>query len=639
MANLSNINGKFVVEQTTGYVGVGTTDPNFLIEAAGANSEIALNSTSASIYRLRSTSSDSFIITKNGVGDRLTINGGGDATFAGTLQSGNFAIGAAPSSFGSGVPTITLQGTSANGRGGAIVFKEQDGTVTTNIYSTDGSDGYGTVINAAQGSFRVSVGALAANKLEINSSGNATFAGNVIIHNSSNAPYIDFVENADTGDSKARITMDQIDTNNGTLFFATENAGTLFNQVKITQTGNLLLSNDAASFNTSNAKLNVLPASSGVYQQWNYSPSNDNFSLKLKETVTSGNVRYVFEQINNTTTYPNTLVFNQGNIGIGVTNPGARLELDNPSAFTNMIEYGNVAWNQNTGHGLVAINRGSDGYVQLQITSGVDNADVFTIRNSGTGANIQHNFLSNGNAYHAGNVGIGVSTLNGNGGLMVTNTEGVFANANQKRVASFYDGSVNANNPGIVLGYDDSSTPHGIVAARTQTGSGTIPGLQFFTYDGSWGPRMTILNTGNVGIGTNSPNRKLTIFDGTTNNYLVSAKWYKGDSNFSNPFIVIVSNFTNTSSYPQIIIKINLIGHGISANRAQFTESICTYDLTNGDLQQTTISHKTVGTSAVSAGVFSVSGTSIGFTPLRQTNYDQFKIEADIQSYSATFDY
>ncbi len=87
MANLSNINGKFVVEQTTGYVGVGTTDPNFLIEAAGANSEIALNSTSASIYRLRSTSSDSFIITKNGVGDRLVIAGNGDATFTGGVTA------------------------------------------------------------------------------------------------------------------------------------------------------------------------------------------------------------------------------------------------------------------------------------------------------------------------------------------------------------------------------------------------------------------------------------------------------------------------------------------------------------------------------------------------------------------------
>ena len=109
-----------------------------------------------------------------------------------------------------------------------------------------------------------------------------SISGNITIHSPSNAPYIDFVENADTGDSKARITMDQIDTNNGTLLFATENAGTLYNQVKITQTGNLLLSDDAASFNTANAKLNVLPASSGVYQQWNYSPSNNDFPIRLK---------------------------------------------------------------------------------------------------------------------------------------------------------------------------------------------------------------------------------------------------------------------------------------------------------------------------------------------------------------------
>ena len=159
--------------------------------------------------------------------------------------------------------------------------------------------------------------------IRILSSENIT--GNITLYHPSNAPYINFVENTDISDSKARITMDQVDTNNGTLLFATENAGTLYNQVKITQTGNLLLSNDAASFNTSNAKLNVLPASSGVYQQWNYSPSNENFSLKLKETVTSGNVRYVFDQINNSTTYPNILVFNSGNVGIGTDEPGSKL--------------------------------------------------------------------------------------------------------------------------------------------------------------------------------------------------------------------------------------------------------------------------------------------------------------------------
>ena len=87
MANLSNINGKFVVEQTTGYVGVGTTDPNYPIEVLNASAEIALNASGGSIYRLRSDSTDSFRINKNGVGDRLVIDGSGNSTFAGNVTS------------------------------------------------------------------------------------------------------------------------------------------------------------------------------------------------------------------------------------------------------------------------------------------------------------------------------------------------------------------------------------------------------------------------------------------------------------------------------------------------------------------------------------------------------------------------
>ena len=90
MANLSNINGKFVVEQTTGYVGVGTTDPNYPIEVLNASAEIALNASGGSIYRLRSTSGDSFMITKNGVGDRLVIDGSGNSTFAGTVTAAQY---------------------------------------------------------------------------------------------------------------------------------------------------------------------------------------------------------------------------------------------------------------------------------------------------------------------------------------------------------------------------------------------------------------------------------------------------------------------------------------------------------------------------------------------------------------------
>jgi hypothetical protein len=86
MANLSNINGKFVVEQTTGYVGVGTTDPSYPIEVLNASAEIALNASGGSIYRLRSDSTDSFRINKNGVGDRLVIDGSGNSTFSGQVK-------------------------------------------------------------------------------------------------------------------------------------------------------------------------------------------------------------------------------------------------------------------------------------------------------------------------------------------------------------------------------------------------------------------------------------------------------------------------------------------------------------------------------------------------------------------------
>jgi hypothetical protein len=173
----------------------------------------------------------------------------------------------------------------------------------------------------------------------INVTGGGNFSGNLTLHNSSNAPYIDFTESGATGDSKARITMDQIDTDNGTLIFGTENAGTLYNQMKITETGNLLLSNDAASFNTTLAKVNMVPASNSVYQQWSYSPTDEIFALKLKETVTSGNVRYVFEQNNNGTTYSNVLVFNQGNVGIGTDSPGAKLDVQGTILVNNEIQF------------------------------------------------------------------------------------------------------------------------------------------------------------------------------------------------------------------------------------------------------------------------------------------------------------
>ena len=113
----------------------------------------------------------------------LDINGVADVSS--TLTAGALSI---PSQgfvfnqgFGTGVPTITMTGTANNGRGGAINFKESDGSGgsianTAAIYSTDGAGGNATygglTIATYQGDMKLSTGGLASPRITILSSGN-----------------------------------------------------------------------------------------------------------------------------------------------------------------------------------------------------------------------------------------------------------------------------------------------------------------------------------------------------------------------------------------------------------------------------------------------------------------------------------
>jgi len=161
MANISNINGKFVVEQTTGYVGIGTTDPNFLIEAAGTNAELALNA--SSIYRVRSTSNDEFIITKNGVGDRLTIAGGGNVGIGETNPTSKLHVKDTPVATSGAILTLrNSQATASNTTFGGIFFNSSPGY--------DFSIGKANVNAASTLSFRN--GNTGASLMDIDASGN-----------------------------------------------------------------------------------------------------------------------------------------------------------------------------------------------------------------------------------------------------------------------------------------------------------------------------------------------------------------------------------------------------------------------------------------------------------------------------------
>ena len=620
MANLSNINGKFVVEQTTGFVGIGTTDPAYLLHVNSSDvtngTRIIIENTNGSgkKYGLLSDNTGVFTVRDITAGaDRFSISTLGNATFAGDV--------------------IIAEASNK----GQLFF----GTANTD-YEIKGGGNYGYLsLNAPI--LRFDTGGT--ERMRIDSSGNVgintdspsdLYADQLVVECSSSENGITILSNSTTdnnylmfadgttGDDRFR---GQISYNHQTNFMAF--AVNASNKMYIQENGNVgigrsALLNNALTVTKTDANSNFYEtlaaieicnsnANVGKWRALNFKVGAGNYSETLAgiycqyeafSTNVTGNMVFATREANS-------------------TNPTERMRIDSSGNSTfagnvNISSPGDLYINSGTSYnnkGSIFMSNQRTEIVSdiVNLTANGDTSLNFKTRSGGATASAL--FID-----EFRNVGIGTDSPAAKLHVSGTSTQLMLETPNTTNDIDFR--------------FRENGTNKWNMRYQNSTND-----LQFLNQTGTAFVQLELSANGNVGIGTDSPNRKLTISDSVGSNYLVSAKWYKGASNFSNPFIVIVSNFTNTSSYPQIIIKINLIGHGISANRAQFTESICTYDLTNGDLQQTNISHKTVGTSAVAAGVFSVSGTSIGFTPLRQTNYDQFKIEADIQSYSATFDY
>jgi hypothetical protein len=90
-----------------------------------------------------------------------------------------------------------------------------------------------------------------------------------------------------------------------------------------------------------NAPLSIVAASTGdqaLYQSWRYQPNSDVYTLKLKQTVTSGVVRYTFDMINNSTAYNNVLTFDRGNVGVGTATPATTLHVYSTSSAPVAIQ-------------------------------------------------------------------------------------------------------------------------------------------------------------------------------------------------------------------------------------------------------------------------------------------------------------
>ena len=378
---------------------------------------------------------------------------------------------------------------------------------------------------------------------------------------------------------------------------------------------------------------------------------SSNFSIGLNDSGGSGALGIYQYDSSGTFVRSAINLISDGNVGIGTNGPRQKLNVN--GHIESMANFGLKASYNNTD-----AYHGSLSWATLQLGNNGDNRIIGG--RTATGGNLKFyvNNTNDATQYSTtpdgtlamtiasdGNVGIGTTSspvkLAVRGGILALNSangssdSGVYISpTNENTINSGY--GADAENRDIWLnyrGYNDGFTRFRDV--RIGNGKGNA----FAFFQGS---------TQYIGFGTESPSAKLHVDNGPVKHtQLTGAGWmtvnrFKIDqSSFSNPDIVLVSNAVKTGSYPQIAIFIKLNGRGVSANYAQFTQAYATVavdannDLT--DLKTATISHTTLGPAA-GAGTFSISGGSLRFTPNRQTNYDGYSIEVNINSRDCTFD-
>ena len=251
------------------------------------------------------------------------------------------------------------------GSDGFLDVSEAGGAIVTHL---SGYTGYASYFLS-----NVGIGtATAGEKLEIN--------GNIRIYNSSNAPYIDFVESGATTDSKARITMDQVDTNNGKLIFSTENAGTLTPALTISQSQSAIFAGTISSSSISAEGMITVTQNdigggegvglriirSGGAQIWNITSGQtgaDNTTFNIRNSTSHTNVF----SINAST---NTAILTGNDLHVGGAS-AARLKTDGTDTYIDAIpasssivfrNSGSVEKMRITSGGLIQASSGGGGF-------------------------------------------------------------------------------------------------------------------------------------------------------------------------------------------------------------------------------------------------------------------------------------
>jgi hypothetical protein len=231
-------------------------------------------------------------------------------------------------------------------------------------------------------------------------------------------------------------------------------------------------------------------------QRWDYGGSTA-YQLILKQTVTSGVVRWNFSQINNSTAFNNVLVLDRGNIGIGVTSPGQALDVAGNIRSNNVIFWNNGIGALSWDTGLVTMETNTSTAIVLK----TNNSERMRIAAGGyVGVNITSptSLLHVAGTVSYGSIRVTPSSTNG-----------------ESAIAFFTDTAGTDTNDAWVVGHAGwGNTGDFVIGNENNSAGGNV--------------RLLIEKAGNVGINTTSPTSRLSVCSTTACSTVVNVQGCAG---------------------------------------------------------------------------------------------------------------